>query len=79
MQTKRIYSLPDDIAHRFESFVPLRSRSKVIAELMKKEIQKRELALYNCAKEVEADEELTKEMAEWEQSTIEDGLKDESW
>lgn len=45
---------------------------------MEKVIERRELALINCAREVEANEVLTKEMMEWEEATSQDGLN-EPW
>jgi len=75
---KILVSLPDDLVRRMRIVIPNRQRSKVVAGLLEKEVKLRELALYNCACEVEADELLNEEMAEWE-ITIEDGLNNETW
>ncbi len=75
---KVLVSLPDDLADRMRAVIPNRQRSKVLSNLLEKEIKKREEALYQCACDVEADEALNKEMAHWD-ATVEDGLEDETW
>ncbi len=75
---KILVSLPDDLVRRMRTVIPNRQRSKVVAGLLENEVKQRELALYNCARDVEADELLNKEMAEWE-TTTEDGLNNETW
>ena len=56
-------SLPDELASRMRSVIPLSEIDNVIASLLEKEISIREAALYLTAKEVEEDTELRKEMA----------------
>ena len=75
---KVLVSLPDSLADRMRAVIPNRQRSKVLSNLLEKEIKKREEALYQCACDVEADEVLNKEMAHWD-ATVEDGLEDETW
>ncbi|RUM40008.1 MAG: hypothetical protein DSY80_10950 [Desulfocapsa sp.] len=75
---KVLVSLPDDLARRMRVVIPPRQRSKVVAALLQKEVEQREQALYRCACKVEADEDLNREMAEWE-PTISDGLTNETW
>jgi len=75
---KVLISVPDQLAMRMRSAIPSRQRSKTISKLIEKEVLKREQQLYQCAIEVEKDEGLNKEMKEWD-TTIKDGLEDESW
>jgi len=75
---KVLISIPDQIASRMRAAIPQRQRSKVIAHLIEKEVEKREKALYQCALAVENDHELKEEMDDWD-VTIKDGLHDESW
>ena len=49
-----------------------------MAQLLEKEVKRREKALYQCALEVEKDKALNKEMEEWN-STTGDGIESESW
>jgi metal-responsive CopG/Arc/MetJ family transcriptional regulator len=76
--TKVLISIPDKIASRMRASIPQKQRSKVIAQLIEKEIEKREKALYECAVAVEQDNELNQEMKDWN-VTLQDGLTDESW
>ena len=75
---KILVSLPDDLAARMKRMIPSRHRSRVIAQILETEIHKREQALYECARQVEADTDLNREMADWE-ATINDGMDIESW
>lgn len=76
--TKVLISIPDKIASRMRASIPQKQRSKVIVQLIEKEIEKREKALYECAAAVEQDNELNNEMNEWD-VTLKDGITDESW
>jgi len=73
---KVLISIPDSLAHRLRVIIPARQRSKVIADLIAQEIERREKNLYFCALEVEKNEVLNKEMQEWD-ITLRDGLDDE--
>lgn len=75
---KILISLPDDLAIRMKRIMPVRQRSKIIADLLEVEVRKREQALYQCACDVEADQGLNNEMADWEVTTG-DGIESESW
>jgi hypothetical protein len=75
---KILVSLPDDLAARLKQMIPPRQRSRVIAEILESEINRREQALYQCAREVEADDALNNEMADWG-VTVDDGIESESW
>ncbi len=76
--SKVLISIPDKIASRMRAAIPQRQRSKVIVQLIEKEIEKREKALYECAAAVEQDSALSQEMKDWD-VTLSDGLADESW
>lgn len=76
---KMLISVPKQLAIRLRSTIPARQRSRVIAQLIEKEIEKREEQLYECALEVEKDESLNQEMTLWENQTLPDGLEHESW
>ncbi|MDA3897556.1 MAG: hypothetical protein PF482_15580 [Desulfobacteraceae bacterium] len=75
---KVLVSLPDDLATRMKRMIPPRHRSRIIAKILEAEIAKREHALYQCACEVEADNNLNNEMDDWE-ATVSDGIEFESW
>ena len=70
---KVLFSLPDEDARRLRLLVPAKQRSEVVAKVLKKELDKREKALYECALAVEQDEALNEEMLDWD-VTINDGL-----
>ncbi len=74
---KILVSLPDNLVSRMKAVIPNRQCSKLVAKLLEEEIKKREEELYACACEVEADEELNKEMEDWD-VTIGDGIESES-
>ena len=76
--TKVLISMPDKIASRMRASIPQKQRSKVIVQLIEKEIEKREKALYECAVALEKDNKLNQEMQDWD-VTLQDGLSDESW
>jgi len=70
---KILISLPDQLASRMRATFSPRQRSVIIAHLIEAEIEKRERALYECAKAVEKDTNLRQEMMDWD-VTIQDGL-----
>lgn len=78
IMSKMLISVPDQLAIRMKSAIPQRQRSRVIVQLLEKEIDKREKALYECALAVEKDEALHREMKNWD-ATLQDGLENESW
>jgi len=67
--------LPDDLALRFKSAVPAKKRSAFVADLLAKALPEDEDPLYMIGLEVEKDERLNAEMAEWD-SVSGDGLED---
>jgi len=75
---KVLVSLPDDLATRMRAVMPNRQRSRIIAEVLEKEINRREKELYECAKSVELDDALNKELSDWN-ITVGDGIETESW
>jgi hypothetical protein len=75
---KVLISLPDNLVKRMKVFIPQRQRSKVLSEIIEKEIERREKSLYRCACEVEKDDTLNREMEDWN-VTVGDGIDDETW
>jgi hypothetical protein len=75
---KVLISLPDELGARMQAVIPARQRSRVIAELLAAEVERRERQLYECALAVEQDEQLNAEMADWD-VTVGDGLETETW
>ncbi|MBV8801613.1 MAG: hypothetical protein JO131_01365 [Gammaproteobacteria bacterium] len=73
-----LISVPDTLATRMRASIPTRQRSKTIARLIDEEVKKREKLLYDCARAVEAETALSKEMEEWN-GTLNDGIQHESW
>lgn len=76
--SKVLISIPDKVASRMRAAIPQQQRSKIIVQLIEKEIERREKALYECAKAVEQDKALQEDMKNWN-VTLQDGLIDESW
>ena len=75
---KVLVSLPDDLAVRMRAVIPNRQRSRVIADILEREVQKREKQLYQCARSIETDDALNNEMSAWD-ITVGDGIEPESW
>lgn len=75
---KVLISMPSQLATRMRAVIPARQRSKVITNLIEKEIKKREQSLYECAVAVEKDSTLHNEMKDWD-VTLQDGIDDGSW
>ena len=75
---KVLISMPEQLVARMRAVIPARQRSKIFVCLMVQEIEKREQLLYECAIAVEKDTALQQEMKEWD-TTLADGLDDESW
>jgi len=70
--------LPDDLVRRLKRAVAPRQRSKFIQDLLEKALPPDGVAetdpLYLAALEVEQDEALGAEMAQWEPATLGDGV-----
>ncbi len=73
-----IVSLPEDLVTRMRALIPNRQRSQVIARLLEEELKRHERELYECARQVERDEALNRDMEDWE-ATVGDGIETESW
>ena len=59
-------SIPDDVARRFQASVPARKRSKLVTELLMKELSKLEGALAAACINANADAKLNVEVEEWQ-------------
>jgi len=70
--------LPDELVVKMKILIPQQQYSQFFLQLLERELQIREAALYKSACEVEADETLNQEMSYWD-ITIADGVKHESW
>jgi hypothetical protein len=75
---KVLVSLSDELFARMQAVIPPRQRSKVAADLLEKEVRRREREIYECALAVEQDERLQAEMADWD-VTVGDGIETETW
>jgi hypothetical protein len=75
---KVLISIPDQLAIRMRATIPRMQRSKIIAHLIEKEIEKRERTLYECALTVEHDSHLREEIADWD-ITMNDGLSEDTF
>lgn len=78
MSTQLLVRLPDDLVRRFKRFIAPRQRSKFVENLLEQALPTTGLddddPLYQAALAVEEDEQLAAEMADWEASTIGDGI-----
>jgi hypothetical protein len=70
--------LPDELVVKMKILIPQQQYSQFFIQVLERELQIRELALYQSASEVEADETLNQEMSDWN-VTIADGIQHESW
>ena len=77
MTVKVMFSFPDQLVNRMRAMIPSRERSKVIASLLEREIVMREKKLYLCAKSLEKNSGLNKEMEAWDKEFSQDGLEDD--
>jgi hypothetical protein len=75
---KILISIPHELAMRMRVSIEARQRSKLIANLIEKEVIKREKQLYDSACLVEQDQLLNQEMQDFD-VTIADGLDNEAW
>ena len=76
--TQLLLHLPDDLVRRLKRTVAPRQRSRFVQRLLEEALPPAEPEagdpLYQAALAVEADADLTAEMAEWEAATLGDGL-----
>jgi hypothetical protein len=73
--------IPEDLARRLKRQVPARGRSAFVQHLLEQALAPEgddDDPLYRAACEVEQDERLTAEMAEWD-GTVADGLEVETF
>jgi hypothetical protein len=69
-------SLPDELVVKMKVLIPQPEYNQFFIQLLERELQIREQALYRCACEVETDQVLNQEMSEWNVTTA-DGIKNE--
>ncbi len=75
---KVLVSLPEDLASRMKAVMPTRQRSQILAQVIEKEVVRREEELYRCAQRVEKDKVLNDEMSDWDVISG-DGIDPETW
>lgn len=75
MSAKLMFSIPEKLASRMKAIIPARERSKLIANLLEKEIKNREEILFFCAKSLENCKELKDEVETWDSNFGQDGLE----
>ena len=78
MAAKVMFSFPDQLVSRMRASISSRDRSRVVADLLEKEIAAREQKLFQCAKELEESVGLRDEMALWDSEFANDGLDDDA-
>jgi metal-responsive CopG/Arc/MetJ family transcriptional regulator len=70
---KILISIPEHLVAKLRTYVPMRSRSKVIADLLEAEIMRREQDLFTRAQAVESKTYLNNEPSDWD-AVVNDGL-----
>lgn len=78
MTAKIMISLPDQLVVRMRAAIPARDRSKLMAQLLEKELTLRENKLYHSALEMEQSTPLKNDMMDWDASFGQDGLSDDA-
>lgn len=73
---KVMFSLPDKLVIRMKATISVGERSKLVAEILSKEVEAREEGLYKLAVKLEANRGLRQEMAVWDAEFGKDGLDD---
>jgi len=73
--SKVMFSLPDKLVLKMKLTIPAGERSELLANLLEKEIEKREETFYQDALKLEAYTELQQEMKDWDSSFGNDGLE----
>ena len=78
--TQLLIRLPDELARRFKRNISPRHRSKFIQRLLEEALPPEDGGdddpLYRASLDVEKEDTLAADMADWETATIEDGLTD---
>lgn len=72
--TTMIFTLPDSLAEKVKAKIAAGERSALVSQLLERELERRDRMLYECAMEVEKNEALRTEMADWV-ITSADGLR----
>ena len=67
-------SIPDPTARRFRAAVPARRRSRLVTDLIEKELAKRDDALAAACRAANADTALEREIDEWQ--ACDDGVEE---
>ncbi|MBI2891716.1 MAG: hypothetical protein HYY13_13150 [Nitrospirae bacterium] len=67
-------SIPDQVAKRFQSAVPPRQRSRLVTELIARELRRKTHALEAACKAANRDKTVEKEIDQWQ--AFEDGTGD---
>ena len=65
-------SIPDPLARKFQSAVPARERSRLVATLLAQELERKKDALASACREANKDRALAIDIEEWQ--SIEDGV-----
>lgn len=65
-------SIPDAIAHRFQSAVPPRQRSRLVTRLIEEELSQKDDALAAACRSANRDKALQQEIEQWQ--TFDDGV-----
>ncbi|MDO8954001.1 MAG: hypothetical protein Q7V63_04040 [Gammaproteobacteria bacterium] len=73
---KLLISVPDHLIMRMRGAIPSHQYHKLIVSLLEREIELREKELYECALQVEHDQELNHGLKGWN-NTLTDGLNNE--
>jgi hypothetical protein len=67
-------SIPDPVARRFRAAVPARRRSRLVTDLIERELAKRDDALAEACRAANADTSLEREIDEWQ--AFDDGIEE---
>jgi len=67
-------SIPDTVAHRFQSAVPARQRSRLITRLLELELSERDNTLAAACRAANSDNVLQREIDEWQ--SFDDGISE---
>jgi metal-responsive CopG/Arc/MetJ family transcriptional regulator len=71
---KVMFSLPDNLVSRMKSVIPDGDRSRLVANLLEREVEQREQHLYEQAMQLESNMELRTEMQAIDKEFMNDGL-----
>lgn len=60
------FAIPDDLGRRFRKSVPMKERSAIVTNVLRKKLRRSQKSLEAVCRRVNNLERLNKEMAEWE-------------